>query len=483
MKKMIEKYNNLPIQIKASLWFLICSFLQKGISIITTPIFTRLLSTEEYGTYSIFSSWENIIIVFVSLHIAAGVYNQGLIKYEKDQESYSSSLLGLSIVLFGFWIIVYILFKDYINELLSLKTSYMVLMFIYMFTFTIFAFWSSKERVNYNYKRLVLITLVSSILNPLLGIIFIDFFEDSVFARILGTCVAWGISYLWMIIEIIKKGKRMYSKKYWIGALKFNIPLVPHYLSQTLLNSSDRIMIGRMVDDGAAGIYGLAYSISLIMTLFNTALSQTITPWMYRKIKENNIKKISSISYSTMVMIAILNIMLIAFAPEAVKIFAPSEYYEAIYVIPPVAMSVYFMYLYDLFAKFEFYYEKTKLIATSTVLGAVLNLALNYLFIGKYGYIAAGYTTLICYILYALFHYIAMRKVCKEKCNNEQPFDLKIILIISTIFLIVGFIFLLLYKYLYMRFVVIIITLISCIVFRKRIMENVKRILLLRQEK
>ena len=67
MNKYIILYHKLPVQVKASLWFLICSFLQKGISVISTPIFTRLLSTAEYGQYSVFSSWLGIINIFVSL--------------------------------------------------------------------------------------------------------------------------------------------------------------------------------------------------------------------------------------------------------------------------------------------------------------------------------------------------------------------------------------------------------------------------------
>ena len=44
-----SKYRSLSVQAKAALWFTICSFLQKGISFITVPIFTRLMSTEEYA--------------------------------------------------------------------------------------------------------------------------------------------------------------------------------------------------------------------------------------------------------------------------------------------------------------------------------------------------------------------------------------------------------------------------------------------------
>ena len=82
----IKKYKSLPVQIKASVCFLICSFLQKGISTITTPIFTRLLSAAEYGQYNTFNSWLSILTVFITLYLSAGVYSQGLVKFENERD-------------------------------------------------------------------------------------------------------------------------------------------------------------------------------------------------------------------------------------------------------------------------------------------------------------------------------------------------------------------------------------------------------------
>ena len=169
-KNLIFRYNNFPVQLRASFWFLICSVLQKGISIITTPIFTRLFTTSEYGKYSVFISWENIIIVFVSLSLSAGVYQQGLIKYEEDRDKYSSSLIGLSSFLFLIWLLIYLLFSNFFNSVFSLKTSYMLIMFVMMYLGVLFNFWSYDQRVKYKYRLLIIFSLISSLLNPLLGI-------------------------------------------------------------------------------------------------------------------------------------------------------------------------------------------------------------------------------------------------------------------------------------------------------------------------
>ena len=91
-----EKYNALSKPVKASFWFALCSFAQKGISFITAPIFTRLMSAEQYGMFSLYQSWDSVIIVFATLNLSYQVFNNGLVKYEDDQEGYTSSMLGLS---------------------------------------------------------------------------------------------------------------------------------------------------------------------------------------------------------------------------------------------------------------------------------------------------------------------------------------------------------------------------------------------------
>ena len=61
---MIDRYKKIPIAVRAGIWLTLCSLIQKGISVITVPVFTRILSTEDYGLVSVFVSWTNIIILF-----------------------------------------------------------------------------------------------------------------------------------------------------------------------------------------------------------------------------------------------------------------------------------------------------------------------------------------------------------------------------------------------------------------------------------
>ena len=96
-----SKYRSLSVQAKAALWFTICSFLQKGISFITVPIFTRLMSTEEYGTYTVYLSWLQILTIMTSLYLFNGVYDNAMAKYEKQRDEYTSAMQGLTLVITG----------------------------------------------------------------------------------------------------------------------------------------------------------------------------------------------------------------------------------------------------------------------------------------------------------------------------------------------------------------------------------------------
>lgn len=482
-KRLWEKYKAIPIQIRASLWFLVCSFLQKGISVISTPIFTRLLSTAEYGRYDVFNSWLGIITIFVTLHLYSGVYAQGVVKFEDDRKKFSSAIQGLTFALLIVWTAVYLIFRDFWNGIFSLTTVQMLAMLVMIWTTAVFNLWATEQRVTFSYRKLVAITAMVSLAKPIVGVLFVIFAEDKVTARILAVALVELVGYTGLGIAQMIRGKTIFSAHYWKYALAFSLPLVPHYLSQTILNSSDRIMIKEMVGDDAAGIYGLAYRISQLMILFNTALLQTVTPWIYQKIKADKTEQIAKVAYTTLTGIAVLNIFLMALAPEVVAIFAPPAYYDAIWVIPPVAMSVFFTFMYSLFSNFEFYFEKTKWIMIASVICAALNIGLNYVFIQMFGYYAAGYTTLICYIAYALCHYLFMRKICKKELPNRKIYNGKLLLLMSVIFVAIGCAMLATYKLTIVRYAIVLVMLIAAFIKRKFIISKCKELLNMRKKK
>ena len=477
IKSLIGKYNALSVQLRATIWFFVCSVLQRGISVITTPIFTRLLSTKEYGQFSVFNSWLTIAQIVVTLQLAGGVYTMGIVKFKEEEKVFTSSLQGLNLVLCLAWTGMYWIFRDFWNQLFSLTTVQMLAMLLMIWSTAAFSFWMTTQRNQYRYHLLVAVTLAVSVAKPVIGILFVVNADDKVTARILGLALVEVIAYSGFFFMQVYRGKKFYSGKFWRYAIAFNLPLLPHYLSNAILGSSDRIMIQRMVGVSAAGIYSLAYSISQIMTMVKEALNKTMSPWLYQKIREKNYAAIPKVVYPSLILIAAANLALIAIAPEAVAIFAPPEYQEAIYVIPPVAMSVFATYLYLCFAPFEFYYEKRIWTTIGTLTSAVANIILNYIFIQLCGYQAAGYTTLVCYLVNSFMHYFFMRKVCKVYLDDLKPYNLRTLLLITGVFMGIGFLYIPTYANPILRYTYTILLLIILFTQRKRVVEALRSIL------
>ena len=236
-------------------------------------------------------------------------------------------------------------------------------------------------------------------------------------------------------------------------------------------------MIERMVSAEAAGLYSLAYSISMIMTMFNSALTQAIGPWVLKKIRNRQETDIARLLRPCLIFIALVNILLIVFAPELVAIFAPPSYYDAIWAMPPVTMTVFFIFLYDVFSYYEFYYERTSFISFATFAAAVLNLLLNYICIPVFGYAAAGYTTLVCFILYAAGHYIVMKSVAKDYLDGNAIISGRQVLLIAVIFMFFGFFFCALYNHPVLRYIAFMCLICVLFLFRKRLRNDIITIL------
>ena len=467
----IKNYKDLSIQAKAGIWFVFCSFLQKGISFITVPVFTRLLTTEEYGTYSIYLSWLQILTIITSLNLFYGVLDNGMSKYEKDRDRFISSMQGLTITLTTLVFVVYLLAFKMWENLIGLAPAYLLLMFVEMYVRPSMFFWSGKQRFEYKYKRQVSVTILKSIANPLLGLLMVYSMTDRAYARVLSVVIVEIVfSGFFLVIQFIK-GKTFYNAFYWRYGLKLAIPMLPHYLSGMILNQGDRIMIDKMADKSAVAFYSVAYSIGMLVQIFTNAINSAITPWVYQKMKTKDNVGVAETFNGLLIFVACISIALMLISPELMLIFGSSEYVQGAYVIPPVAASVYFIFLYYLFSFPQFYFEKTKFLFVASIVAAVLNIVLNFVFIGFYGYVAAGYTTLACYVAYSIGHYVVSKRVLKDFMNGKSLYDVKKILLISIILILCGIGVNYIFNYRYFRYTLLIVELVVAFFCRKKIVQ------------
>ncbi len=480
LKGFIKKYNNMSAPVKMAFWFLICSFLQKGIGLITTPIFTRIMTDGEFGRYSVYQSWYSIISVFATLSISGNCFTRGLVveENEKKRHELGSSFYGLIVLIVTGFGIVYFFIRDWINNITHLTSYQFLMMGIDFVTIQASSLWINAKRVKYEYRGIVFLTVTMTVIRPLVAILLVLHAPESqqVEARLTGIAIANVALFSWIIIYLFHKGRKFYDKDNWKYALTFCIPLIPHYLSQTILNQSDRIMISRIIGDAEAAYYTIAYTLAAIIGMVNSSVAQSLDPWIYKSIKSKNLSRIAPVSYSLTAIIALLNFIVMALAPETLAILAPSNYQSALWVIPPVTASVFFQFMYDLFASFQFYFKKTNWIMIGSCGGAILNIILNAIFIPAYGYVAAGYTTLVCYIMFGILHYLFMRKVCNDHLDGEKVYDWKIIFGIGTLLIISSFVMVLLYNHRVIRYCALILLFVILFMMRRKLVNLYKEI-------
>ena len=292
LKQLKSKYFSLDVAIRAGVWFTICNLLQKGITMISMPIFTRLLTTEQYGCFTVYQSWYSIINIIVTFNFSGSLILNAMAKYENRRNEFISSIQTLSTCITISFFVVYLIFHGFFNKLFGLSTLFMVTMFVQMLFEPAYLFWAQKQRYEYKYKGLIVVTLLTSALGPILGVIAVISTQYKAEARVLSFAIVQICAGLILYIIQSIRGKTFYNKEFWKFALTFSLPLIPHYLSQIVLGQSDRIMIDKIVGASEAAIYGVSYNLASVITLFVNAVNSSFAPSLYEGLKKRDCKDI-----------------------------------------------------------------------------------------------------------------------------------------------------------------------------------------------
>lgn len=472
MKKIVDfvnsikkKYNMLPVEIKAAGWFVLCNVLQRGIQFLITPIYTRILSTEEYGVYSLFLTWINFFAVFATLNLSGGIYYNGLIKKTYKIGEYTLSLQSLTtitaLITFAF---VSLLFPT-LSGLIGIPYRFIPLAFLVLFFQPVHFFWLAEKKIVYEYKKMIVVTIFLSIITPLTGIILVYCFKNGAFGLACGYAISNSIVGVILYLRNIIRGKRLITS-YWKNTLFLSLPLIPHYLSQILLGQSDRIMINYFSGKSDAGIYTLAYQIAMILYIVTSGVNDAYAPWMYKQLKYNAYEKIEYISNILLFSFSIIALPIILIAPEIVNFLGTEEYYSAVYVIPPVVISAISSVAYSMYGGILFFYEKTNYVSIASFSGAILNVVLNYLLIPKFGFIMAGITTVISSVVMMACNYCFMRIVCKKNRINAKVYRISVALSLVLALSLTSYIAIVIYPFTLIRYLII-IALIGIILWKK----------------
>lgn len=407
--------------IKSGLWYTVANVAIRAVAIITSPIYTKMLTTGDYALANNYNSWIDIFNIFTCLCV---VYSIGRAKLDFGEkfDEYLSALQGLSSS-FGFVVLVIaFIFREKLSAFIGYEVPLVIVLFSYLCFSPSVEYMMQRCRYLYRYKENILISAIVCVAQVALSISLMLLFNDRrYFGKIMGVILPTFILGVFFYIQFLRRGKVFYKKEYWLYALKIGLPMIPHALALVVLAQMDRLMIKDLIGNSESGLYTFGYSFATLLMIFTNAIGQAWLPWFNDQLDIGNREGIRKIQKKLVLLGCFLSFAFITCAPEALMILSPGapDYWQAKYVVPPVVLGTLAQYFYTNYVNVEIFYKKTPIIAIGSCIAAALNYALNAYAIVKYGYIAAAYTTLISYIFLMLLHFVMVRYVLKEKVYSD----------------------------------------------------------------
>lgn len=431
---------------KAGIFYIVAQLFVRGSTFLTTMIFTRLLSQEQFNQYKLFESWLLIFGPVMSLCLYRSVERAKYDVNEKFNE-FVSSVQTLSYLSITGFFILFLIFKDPMVRLCSMTDFMMYIAFLYTYAHTSIMFYQRREKQMMRYKASTTFTAVTVIPATLLAVLLViigkntGHDDDLLTLRIAGYYIPMILGGLAIAAVMLVQGKKAANTGYWNYALRFSLPLIPEALSIQIMNQADKLMVTNMTGDINGSVVSLATTVSYIIWILEDSVWNAWLPWMYEKMARKEGKDIQNYWRLLMHTFGLISLGLVLFAPEIILILGGRKYYDAIYLIAPMVTGTLFRFYSYSYTAIQNYHKKTGFVAVSTVSVMFLNVALNYIFIKLCGYQAAAYTTAFCYLVL-----MVMQALMEKKITGEQIIPLPKTILISCAWFILSMLTMLLFK-------------------------------------
>lgn len=426
-------------ELKAGAGYMIGNIMIKGISFITLPVFTRIMSTSDFGLYNTYVAYEAIVTILIGLGVHASIKNA---KYEfSDQlNEFVSTISTLVLLASCFALSTVVLFNKFVTDLTGFTLIIIIMLVLQSFGSAMVNIINSELSLEYNYKKYLIIAGFNTFFNIGISILLIiSVLKNNTFlARVIGSVIPllfigiYGIGNIYM-----RKKRNIFNKEMAIYALIIGVPLVWHYLSQQIASQFDRIMITNMKGATYTGIYSFVYTIANIFVILFYSTDNVWGVWFFSQMEKKEYKNIHVKSKYYMIFMTIIICIMMIFSREIILIMGSKRYSEGVNLFIPIIIGMYFLFLYTIPVCVEYYYKKTQFIAIMTFVSAVINIILNYIYIPRYGYQAAAYTTAISYIVMFLSHWYISNKLLKKN-NVEQFYRIHEFFVLALVVVIVG---------------------------------------------
>lgn len=405
MKRELNNKNNIN---KITLTNILSNILLQGIAFFSTPIFSRMLDTEQYGLYSVFNSW--VVIMTCILGFGTGsTIGTGMYEFKKDYFRFRSGVLLFGTVLSFGTICLIVLFSPLISISLGYSFEVIVILLFTAFAHYVVSFFQNTCVYEKKATKNLIVSVTLSLTTVILSMYLIqkNSFEEEYLGRVYGTAIPYILIACIVWIKLYFKEKAGLHKQYCTFAITVGFPVVFHSLARNILGQSDRVMMQMMnISNSEIGIYSLFYTLTNVLNTVLTTLNTSWCAFYYEDLDAQKWEKINKKCKNYIELFTVLAIGFLLLSREVSYLMADNTYWSGINVIPILVFAVYFTFMYQFPVNFEFFYKKTNIVAIGTVSSAVLNIVLNAIMIPIWGMYGAGLATAISYGCLFIMHYL-----------------------------------------------------------------------------
>ena len=424
--------------ITAGIGYVLGGILIKGCAFITTPIFSRILSTEEFGVFNTYLSYESILAMIIGFQFASCLKTAKIeyVNTPHGLDTFFSNLVALLLIHSAIAFIIINLFSKFIMHFTGISSLLLLnLLVINCFGNAAMTIYNSYVSLNYQYKKYVAISLFNAILNVAVSLILIltVMQSDKSTARVLGYVIPYIIISIYVVIIAFRKARPdfCHSNHYNSFAYRYCTPLIPNGFSEVMLVQFSKLMVERSCGLSTMGIYSLAYNVYSIVATVKLGMDYIVGPFYFEKRHAGKLVELRKIFQIYSRFLALISILIMLFSNEIVWILGDVEYYDARISAIPLIASSFFNFLCYTVSQEEYYSKKTYLISIVSIITMAINIFLCIIVVPHRGALGAAFCTLGSFVFMFFFHYIIIKLVLKSDAFNWRNLFLDSIFVVG----------------------------------------------------
>lgn len=400
------------------------------VSFLLLRLYTSKLTTAEYGTYDFLVTLSTFLLPIITM-----LMEESMFRFLIDAEDLKSKkrVITATIAYTTVGTIIFTLIAGIAMGMMQYEYTIVFLLFI--ISNILIGLSNALARGTGKIKLYSFSNFILGASTIALNIVFIVGFKWGVNGLLWSNTVANSITAIVVLIKLHLPqfiSKKDLDKKTMSEMLRYSIPLVPNNLSWIIISLSDRLMLTWMIGANANGLYSIANKFPNIIYTFYGFFSTAWKESAARILKEENkVEYYNSIYKDIKFFLKAIVLGLIAIMPFAFPLLVDSSYNEAYIYIPALVISIYYTNMSNFYGGIFTAYKNTKIMGSTTVVAAIMNVVLNLVFIPRFGIWAATLSTLISNVI--VFAYRRYRLKEYIRLNEKFNYAFWILLVITLI--------------------------------------------------